>query len=88
MAKNRYVVLTDHYLDWYTKPVCILSFVPDNKGDKRLGCILLDSIYVRIHSDQTSLVIGNTMKNGKEFRLTTEGGDVNGSIGPLCALIS
>jgi len=51
MAKNRYVVLTDHYLDWYTRP-----------GDKRLGTIPLDSLYVRFHADQESLVIGNQLQ--------------------------
>eukprot|EP01126_Amoeba_proteus_P025602 TRINITY_DN2549_c0_g1_i6.p1 TRINITY_DN2549_c0_g1~~TRINITY_DN2549_c0_g1_i6.p1 ORF type:complete len:348 (-),score=118.89 TRINITY_DN2549_c0_g1_i6:145-1125(-) len=61
-VKNRYIVLTDRYLDWYQKP-----------GDKRLGCIQLDSIYVR--EEGNVLVVGDSMKNGKEFRLITEGSD-------------
>eukprot|EP01127_Copromyxa_protea_P004230 TRINITY_DN14126_c0_g1_i1.p1 TRINITY_DN14126_c0_g1~~TRINITY_DN14126_c0_g1_i1.p1 ORF type:complete len:331 (-),score=50.67 TRINITY_DN14126_c0_g1_i1:123-1115(-) len=69
IPKNQYIILTDQYLDWYSRP-----------GDKRLGCIQLNSLYVRIHADQMSLVIGNTMRNGKEFRLSTEGGDAQGRL--------
>jgi len=63
-GSNRYFVLTERFLDWYKKP-----------GEPRQNSLGLDTLYLRMHTDNVSIIVGDLVHGGKEFRLSSEAGD-------------